>query len=171
MTRRVVLLVTSGAGDYIPPMSVLLAIDTAAPRLALAILRDGDHVETLIEDMATGQAGDWTFGSLSEGSAVDILDRTGTELAVGDIAVGTEVVNLKGSAAQELTLNAADVLNIAEGDVLHIVGGKEDTLNVTGDGWTAPAGDQASHFGWVQLNNTNGATLLVDPDVNVNLMG
>lgn len=37
-------------------MSVLLLIDTAAPRLALALLRDGDRVETLVEDMATGQA-------------------------------------------------------------------------------------------------------------------
>jgi tRNA threonylcarbamoyladenosine biosynthesis protein TsaB len=37
-------------------MSVLLAIDTAAPRLALAVLRDGDRVDTLVEDMATGQA-------------------------------------------------------------------------------------------------------------------
>jgi tRNA threonylcarbamoyladenosine biosynthesis protein TsaB len=37
-------------------MSVLLAIDTAAPRLQLAVLRDGDRVETLSEDMATGQA-------------------------------------------------------------------------------------------------------------------
>jgi len=41
---------------YIPPMTVLLAIDTAAPRLALAVLRDGDRVDTLVEDMATGQA-------------------------------------------------------------------------------------------------------------------
>ena len=37
-------------------MTVLLAIDTAAPRLALAVLRDGDRVDTLVEDMATGQA-------------------------------------------------------------------------------------------------------------------
>ena len=37
-------------------MSVLLAIDTAAPRLALAVLRDTDRVDTLVEDMATGQA-------------------------------------------------------------------------------------------------------------------
>ena len=36
-------------------MSVLLAIDTAAPRLALAVLR-GEQVDTLVEDMATGQA-------------------------------------------------------------------------------------------------------------------
>src|SRR3569833_988635 len=37
-------------------MGTLLAIDTAAPRLQLALLRDGDRVSTLIEDMATGQA-------------------------------------------------------------------------------------------------------------------
>ena len=37
-------------------MSVLLAIDTAAPRLAIAMLQDGNSVDTLIEDMATGQA-------------------------------------------------------------------------------------------------------------------
>jgi tRNA threonylcarbamoyl adenosine modification protein YeaZ len=36
-------------------MTVLLAIDTAAPRLQLALLRDGD-VDTLVEDMPTGQA-------------------------------------------------------------------------------------------------------------------
>ena len=34
------------------PMSVLLAIDTAAPRLQLALLRDDDRVDTLVEDMA-----------------------------------------------------------------------------------------------------------------------
>jgi tRNA threonylcarbamoyladenosine biosynthesis protein TsaB len=37
-------------------MSVLLAIDTAAPRLQLALLRDDGRLETLAEDMATGQA-------------------------------------------------------------------------------------------------------------------
>jgi tRNA threonylcarbamoyladenosine biosynthesis protein TsaB len=35
--------------------SVLLAIDTAAPRLQLALLMD-DHADTLIEEMAQGQA-------------------------------------------------------------------------------------------------------------------
>ena len=37
-------------------MGTLLAIDTAAPRLQLAVFRDGDSVTTLVEDMATGQA-------------------------------------------------------------------------------------------------------------------
>ena len=37
-------------------MGTLLAIDTAAPRLQLALLSDGDRVMTLVEDMATGQA-------------------------------------------------------------------------------------------------------------------
>jgi tRNA threonylcarbamoyl adenosine modification protein YeaZ len=37
-------------------MSVLLAIDTAAPRLQLALLSGDGSVRTLIEDMPTGQA-------------------------------------------------------------------------------------------------------------------
>ena len=37
-------------------MGTLLAIDTAAPRLQLALLSDGDRVTTFVEDMATGQA-------------------------------------------------------------------------------------------------------------------
>ncbi|MDO8358956.1 MAG: tRNA (adenosine(37)-N6)-threonylcarbamoyltransferase complex dimerization subunit type 1 TsaB [Devosia sp.] len=52
-------------------MSLLLAIDTAAPRLQLALLRDGDRVETLVEDMPTGQA-ERLFPALAE-----LLVRTG----------------------------------------------------------------------------------------------
>jgi tRNA threonylcarbamoyl adenosine modification protein YeaZ len=51
-------------------MSVLLAIDTAAPRLALAVL-SGERVETLVEDMATGQA-ERLFPALDE-----VLGRSG----------------------------------------------------------------------------------------------
>lgn len=45
-------------------MSVLLAIDTAAPRLQLALLR-GDSADVLCEDMATGQA-ERLFPALAE---------------------------------------------------------------------------------------------------------
>jgi tRNA threonylcarbamoyladenosine biosynthesis protein TsaB len=56
-------------------MSVLLAIDTAAPRLALAVLMDGDRVETLIDDMATGQA-ERLFPAID-----DLFARTGIAYA------------------------------------------------------------------------------------------
>ena len=69
--------------------------------------------------------------------------------------------------------------------MLHIIGGTEqvqgntvqDTLNVEGSGWTVVDGDssaagiQPSYFGWVQVTHSSGATLLVDPDVNVHLLG
>jgi hypothetical protein len=132
------------------------------------------HTEGSVNvDMVTGQAGDWSFSNPSESNGIDILDLTGTSLHVGDIAQGTEVINLKGSAAQELTLNAADVLNVSEGtNVLHIIGGKEDSLNLDNswtvqDGDSSAAGAQPSYFGWVQVNHTSGATLLVDPDVQI----
>ena len=46
---------TRGERAYLSLMTTLLAIDTAGPRLQLALLLD-ERVETLIEDMAQGQA-------------------------------------------------------------------------------------------------------------------
>jgi tRNA threonylcarbamoyladenosine biosynthesis protein TsaB len=85
-------------------MSVLLAIDTAAPRLALAVLRDGDRVDTLIEDMATGQA-ERLFSAIDE-----LFARTGIAYAdLTRIAVTTGPGSFTGlriglSAARGLAL-------------------------------------------------------------------
>src|SRR4051812_38337864 len=46
-------------------MGPILAIDTAAPRLQLAVLRGDGGFDTLIEDMATGQA-ERLFPALAE---------------------------------------------------------------------------------------------------------
>ena len=54
--------------------TALLAIDTAAPRLQLALLA-GDRVETLVEDMAQGQA-ERIFPAIDE-----LLARTGMAYA------------------------------------------------------------------------------------------
>ena len=85
-------------------MGLLLAIDTAAPRLQLALLRDDGHVDTLLEDMATGQA-ERLFPALAE-----LLARAG--LAYADltrIAVTTGPGSFTGlriglSAARGLAL-------------------------------------------------------------------
>jgi tRNA threonylcarbamoyl adenosine modification protein YeaZ len=55
-------------------MTVLLAIDTAGPRLQLALLRD-DAVDTLVEDMPKGQA-ERIFPAIDE-----LLARNGTTMA------------------------------------------------------------------------------------------
>jgi len=52
-------------------MGTLLAIDTAAPRLQLAVLSADDRLETLVEDMPTGQA-ERLFPALAE-----LLHRAG----------------------------------------------------------------------------------------------
>ncbi len=41
---------------YLSPMSVLLAIDTVAPRLQLALLRSDGTTDTSIDELAQGQA-------------------------------------------------------------------------------------------------------------------
>jgi tRNA threonylcarbamoyl adenosine modification protein YeaZ len=86
-------------------MSVLLAIDTAAPRLALAVLRDGDRVDTHVEDMATGQA-ERLFPALEE-----LLSRAGvTYTDLTRIAVTTGPGSFTGL---RIGLSAARGLGLA----------------------------------------------------------
>jgi hypothetical protein len=124
-------------------------------------------------DMNTHEAGSWSFANQTGSNGVDILDFTGNSLNLASVSGHEDVINLKGSAAQEMTLSAADVLNVSDGsNVLHIVGGKEDSLNLDSswtvhDGDAAAAGTQASYFGWVSVTHDSGATLLVDPDVQI----
>lgn len=68
-------------------MSVVLAIDTAAPRLQLALWREPDRVDTLVEDMPTGQA-ERLFPALAEllaraGLAYPDLTRIATTTGPG----------------------------------------------------------------------------------------
>jgi tRNA threonylcarbamoyl adenosine modification protein YeaZ len=88
-------------------MGILLAIDTAAPRLQLALLRDGDRVDTLVEDMATGQA-ERLFPALG-----DLLARTGVAYAdLARIAVTTGPGSFTGL---RIGLSAARGLGLALG--------------------------------------------------------
>ena len=86
-------------------MGLLLAIDTAAPRLQLALLHDDDRVETLSEDMATGQA-ERLFPALAE-----LLARSGATYAdLTRIAVTTGPGSFTGL---RIGLSAARGLGLA----------------------------------------------------------
>ena len=86
-------------------MSVLLAIDTAAPRLQLALLGDDGRLETLAEDMATGQA-ERLFPALGE-----LLTRAGVTYAdLTRIAVTTGPGSFTGL---RIGLSAARGLGLA----------------------------------------------------------
>ena len=85
----------------------LLAIDTAAPRLQLALLDAGGRLETLSEDMATGQA-ERLFPALAE-----LLARAGGAYADLDrIAVTTGPGSFTGL---RIGLSAARGLGLALG--------------------------------------------------------
>jgi len=87
-------------------MMTLLAIDTAAPRLGLALLRD-DDVDVLVEDMATGQA-ERLFPALGE-----LLARNGVGYAdLTRIAVTTGPGSFTGL---RIGLSAARGLGLALG--------------------------------------------------------
>lgn len=88
-------------------MSVLLAIDTAAPRLALAVLRDGDRVDTLVEDMATGQA-ERLFPALEElfaRAAVTYSDLTRVAVTTGPGSFTGLRIGLSAARGLGLALN------------------------------------------------------------------
>jgi tRNA threonylcarbamoyladenosine biosynthesis protein TsaB len=87
-------------------MSVVLAIDTAAPRLQLALLA-GDRVELLVEDMAQGQA-ERLFPALGE-----LLARSGRAYTdLSRIAVTTGPGSFTGL---RIGLSAARGLGLALG--------------------------------------------------------
>jgi tRNA threonylcarbamoyl adenosine modification protein YeaZ len=88
-------------------MGILLAIDTAAPRLQLALLRDAGRPETLVEDMTTGQA-ERLFPALDE-----LLARVGAKYAdLTRIAVTTGPGSFTGL---RIGLSAARGLGLALG--------------------------------------------------------
>ena len=92
---------------YLSAMSVVLAIDTAAPRLQLALWRAPDRIDTLVEDMATGQA-ERLFPALD-----DLLGRTG--IAYADL---TRIVTTTGPGSftgLRIGLSAARGLGLALG--------------------------------------------------------
>ena len=88
-------------------MGTLLAIDTAAPRLQLALLRDDGRLEMAVEDMATGQA-ERLFPALAE-----LLARAGVGYAdLTRIAVTTGPGSFTGL---RIGLSAARGLGLALG--------------------------------------------------------
>jgi tRNA threonylcarbamoyl adenosine modification protein YeaZ len=88
-------------------MGILLAIDTAAPRLQLALLGNDDRIDTLVEDMPTGQA-ERLFPALDE-----LLARTGTTYSdLTRIAVTTGPGSFTGL---RIGLSAARGLGLALG--------------------------------------------------------
>ena len=88
-------------------MGTLLAIDTAAPRLQLALLSDGDRVTTLVEDMATGQA-ERLFPALDElltAAGVTYADLTRIAVTTGPGSFTGLRIGLSAGRGLGLALN------------------------------------------------------------------
>lgn len=196
----------SGTGHTSQKIAIKdFALSNSGEEVQLADQNDGVNIglgskslktEASVQLGANGQVdGDWSFqnadGSANDrvtydanqqqdgGEGFDILDVKGSlDLTNVNSLSNFEVISLKGDDAQDLTLEASDVLKVSGGEALHIIGGKEDTLNLAGGGWTDSEGHalsgtgsySASYFGWVEVKN-GATTLLVDPDVNIHVMG
>jgi len=148
-----------------------------------------------------GLIGDWAFTDPADtndrvayngpvgpaqdgGGGIDILEVVDVNIdlaALSDAKLENfEVIALTGTAAQNVTLSAADVLEVTDGqNVLHVVGGPTDSVNLSGGGWTVVGGDvdaasgiqgAATYFGWVQVTHSSGALLLVDQQMTINVV-
>src|SRR5690606_18821268 len=89
---------------YLSAMTTLLAIDTAGPRLQLALLRDG-RTDTLVEDMPTGQA-ERIFPAIAE-----LLARNGA--AYADLARVAATTGPGSFTGVRIGLSAARGLGLA----------------------------------------------------------
>ena len=112
----------TGGAAYLSPMSFVLAIDTAAPRLQLALVREGAAPLTLCEDMATGQA-ERLFPALAEllaqaGAAYADIARVATTTGPGSftgLRIGISAARGLGLALNVPVLGIPSLLAISLG--------------------------------------------------------
>ena len=76
-------------------------------------------------------------------------------------------VSATDSAANGVTLNASDVVNLSDTDVLTLAGTASDSVNA-GTGWTDAGFDVAGNHVFTKLAGATLATLVVNEDVTVN---
>ncbi|HTO85057.1 MAG TPA: Ig-like domain-containing protein, partial [Methylomirabilota bacterium] len=127
-------------------------------------------------DVLSGGAGNDAFVWHADASSIDGGGGTNTLLSNGGnidfslphpAVTNVQQVDLGAGGNSTLTLTAADVLSVTDGShTLTVLGDNTDTVNATGGGWTSTGPDISGNNVYVQ----GGATLVVDPNVVVNLL-
>jgi Ca2+-binding RTX toxin-like protein len=110
-------------------------------------------------DKITWGAGDKVNGGAGSG---DVL-KLGVSLNLVPLSkkvLGTEIIDMRGSGNDKLTLNATDVLEMP-GDRIRILGDTNDIVDISGSN-----GTRTTVGGFYQYK-VGGATLLIEQDVNV----
>ncbi len=110
--------------------------------------------------------------TLDGGSGTDTpqVDSGNVDLTtfVGTIT-GIEMIDLDAdTGTNSITLIAQDVLDISDTDTLTILGDPADSIDA-GTGWTDGGFDGSGNHIYTQMVGPSLTTLLVDPDVSVNL--
>jgi hypothetical protein len=135
------------------------------------LLDGGDGLDSLSggngDDVLTWRGADAQF---SGGTGTDTLRVAGDDLALGSlagIASGIERIDVAvDTAANSLTLAAADVVSLSDSDTLTIAGAAGDSVDA-GTGWT-DGGIVAGHHVFTKLVGAALATLVINQDVTVN---
>ena len=117
----------------------------------------------------------WDFNDLvvDGGGNTDTLRADGGDIdiaAFSGVLTGIDHIDLAADGGDNtLTLTYADVLDITDAaDTLLITGQPGDSLDA-GSGWTDAGTDGDGNQVYTQGHGSNMATVVVDPDVAVNL--
>jgi VCBS repeat-containing protein len=126
-------------------------------------------------DVLSGGAGNDAFVWHADAGSIDGGGGTNTLLANGSnidftlphpAVTNVQQVDLGAAGNSTLSLTAADVLNITDGShTLTVLGDVSDTVNAAG-GWAPTGPDINGNNVYIQ----GGATLVVDPNITVNLL-
>ena len=115
----------------------------------------------------------WDFADLiiDGGRNSDTLRVDGVDadiasfIASGGNIEDIEQVDLRGGGENELTLTYEDVLEMTDNDDALTVFGDADDVLSAGGGWTYDGLDGAGYHVFSQGNESNSATLIVDPEM------
>jgi|GEM_PF-2753310 len=126
-------------------------------------------------DILIASESDLVEDSFNGGDGYDILRISDGGLEIDLTAIvnanrlnEVEEISLENSGADTLSLSADDILDISDNDTLTITGENGDVVNL-GEGDWLDGGDQVVDGVTFQVFTSGDATLLVDPDILVNV--
>jgi Ca2+-binding RTX toxin-like protein len=131
-------------------------------------------------DVLIGEAGDdvmvvsdLDFNLINGGSGEDVLRLDGSDLtlSIGATISGTERIDL-GGTGNGLVLEALDVIDISDKDMLIVLGDDSDSVVSSSQGWTADGTqtiDGQTYDKFVAETGSGPATLFIDSDINADI--
>ncbi len=140
--------------------------DTIAGRGGPDTIAGGNGDDVIYIDSSEGLVG----GDLGADTLVVTGAMIDLNVNLHDFWTGFEAIDVGGTGANLLQLNAADVFQMSDTDELRVFGGTDDEVKLFGPGWTDTGPQTVDGQVFNSFTGEAGSTLLVDQDVAVTLV-